>query len=124
MTTTSSAGRSNDGESTSVEFPPPLSTTDRMRRAATFWSSAIPIVASYYGLISRLKLQELLSGGAYKLPPDEEEALWKGLHAAGAEKLADTITHLKGFYVKVSGIVARQVLPRGATGPLSLTVTS
>jgi len=83
----------------SVEFPPPLSKVDRLKRATTFWSTALPIVASYYGLISRLKLQELLSGN--KLPAEEEELLWKGLHASGAEKLADTIQNLKGFYVKV-----------------------
>jgi hypothetical protein len=44
----------------SVEFPPPLSQVDRLKRAATFWSTAIPIVANYYGLIGSIKLQELL----------------------------------------------------------------
>jgi hypothetical protein len=46
--------------SSSIEFPPPLSTLDRMKRAATFWSTTIPIVANYYGLIGNIKLQELL----------------------------------------------------------------
>lgn len=44
----------------SVEFPPPLSRVDRLTRAATFWSKAIPIVANYYGLIGNIKLQEIM----------------------------------------------------------------
>ena len=39
-----------------VEFPPPQSAIDRFKRAATFWSTALPIVADYYGLISRIKM--------------------------------------------------------------------
>lgn len=57
-----SSGRAmdNDNDVDNVEFPPPLSSLDRMKRAATFWSTAIPIVANYYGLIGNLKLKELL----------------------------------------------------------------
>jgi hypothetical protein len=43
-----------------VEFPPPLSRVDRLTRAATFWSKALPIVANYYGLIGNIKLQEIM----------------------------------------------------------------
>ena len=43
-----------------VAFPPPLSATDRLKRAATFWSTAVPIIANYYGLIGTLKLNEIL----------------------------------------------------------------
>ena len=43
-----------------VEFPPPLSAWDRTKRAATFYSTAIPIIANYYKLIGNLKLQEIL----------------------------------------------------------------
>jgi hypothetical protein len=53
-----------------VEFPPPLSTLDRMKRAATFWSTTIPIVANYYGLIGNIKLQELLGN---KMTEDDVE---------------------------------------------------
>jgi aarF domain-containing kinase len=86
-----------------VEFPPPLTTAQRLQRAATFWSTAIPIVASYYGLISRIKLQELLGD---KLSDAEVEKLWKAQHASGAEKLSETITQLKGFYVKTAQIIS------------------
>jgi aarF domain-containing kinase len=86
-----------------IEFPPPLTPAQRLKRAATFWSTALPIVASYYGLISRIKLQELLGD---KLSESEVERLWKAQHAAGAEKLSETITELKGFYVKTAQIIS------------------
>ena len=93
----------NEHGNASVEFPPPLSKVERLKRATTFWSTALPIVASYYGIISRLKLQEILGG---KLDQGKEEELWKALHTNGAEKLAETITDLKGFYVKTAQIIS------------------
>ena len=59
----------DDSEIGEVEFPPPLSSWDRTKRAATFYSTAVPIIANYYGLIGNLKIQELL--GTEKF--DEEE---------------------------------------------------
>jgi hypothetical protein len=75
-----------------VEFPPPLSTLGRLQRAATFWSVAIPIVAQYYGLISKIKLQEILGT---PLSSDQVEQLWQAQHEHGATKLADVVTDLK-----------------------------
>jgi hypothetical protein len=66
MTTSSEFNDQNDinddvdDDIEDVEFPPPLSTFDTFKRAATFWSTAIPIIANYYGLIGNVKLQELL----------------------------------------------------------------
>jgi aarF domain-containing kinase len=91
-------------QNNSVEFPPPIGRVDRLKRAATFWSTALPIVASYYGLISRLRLQELLGGEA--LSEEQVESMWDALHEDGAAKLADTITDLKGFYVKTAQIIS------------------
>ena len=45
-----------------VDFPPPLSTVDRLKRAAKFWSSALPIVLSYYSLYAEMRLRETLLG--------------------------------------------------------------
>jgi len=62
-TTTNSAAMSSDAakvDTMVVESPPPLSKLERLQRAASFWSTAIPIVANYYGLIGRIKLQERL----------------------------------------------------------------
>ena len=66
-------GNKNESESTtleSIEFPPPLSSMDRLKRAATFWSTAVPIVANYYGIIGKTKLQELMG---QKLTDEEIE---------------------------------------------------
>jgi len=54
-----------------VEFPPPLSTVDRFKRAAKFWSSAVPIVLSYYSLYAEMKLKESLLGTS--MSQDEAE---------------------------------------------------
>ena len=94
---------SSTGNFEGVEFPPPLTNAQRLQRAATFWSTALPIVAGYYGLISRLKLQELLGD---RLSDAEVEKLWKQQHEVGAEKLSETITELKGFYVKTAQIIS------------------
>ena len=52
-----------------VEFPPPLTSIDQMKRAATFYSTAVPIIANYIGLIGNIKLQEMLKSESL----DEED---------------------------------------------------
>ena len=42
---------------TSLEFPPPLTKVQRVQRAAKFWSSAIPIVLSYYSKDAELRVK-------------------------------------------------------------------
>lgn len=95
---------SSSSNQENVEFPPPLSPVDRLKRGATFWSTAVPIIASYYGLISRIKLQELVLDNP--MTEEEIEALWDAQHQDGAKKLAETITELKGFYVKTAQIIS------------------
>jgi hypothetical protein len=63
-TPTTNVYSEKDNTVESVEFPPPLSDIDRLKRAAKFWSTAIPIVANYYGLIGGLKLQEIFGDQA------------------------------------------------------------
>jgi len=106
LETTASDSDTENDENTiqDVEFPPPLSPWDRTKRAATFYSTAIPIVANYYGLIGNLKIKELL--GTEKLSEAEIEKLWDIQHQDGAEKLSKVITELKGFYVKTAQIIA------------------
>lgn len=87
-----------------VEFPPPLSSWDRTKRAATFYSTAVPIIANYYGLIGNLKVQELM--GTEKFSEEEIERLWNSQHEDGAKKLCDVVTELKGFYVKTAQIIS------------------
>lgn len=102
-----------------VEFPPPLTKVQRLQRAAKFWSSALPIVLSYYSKDAELRVKEAFTGE--KLTADEEERVWNEQHEAGARKLADTITSLKGFYVKTAQIIAsrRDLFPPEYTEALS-----
>jgi len=106
-------------ESTTVEFPPPLSKVDRLKRAAKFWSSALPIIGSYYTKSTELKLREVLKGET--LSEEEQKIIWDSQHSEGAVKLADTITSLKGFYVKTAQIIAsrKDLFPEQYTEALS-----
>mmetsp|Transcript_3909 Transcript_3909/g.8730 ORF Transcript_3909/g.8730 Transcript_3909/m.8730 type:complete len:611 (+) Transcript_3909:129-1961(+) len=103
----------------SIEFPPPLTQTQRLARAAKFWSSALPIVLSYYSKNAQLRVQEAFTG--VPLTPHEEQLIWNEQHRQGASKLADTITSLKGFYVKTAQIIAsrRDLFPPEYTEALS-----
>ena len=114
--TSSSAAVEDDGGPS--EFPPPLSNVDRLKRAAKFWSEAIPIVANYYGLIGNIKLQELLGN---ELSESDIEKLWDEKHADGAGKLAKTITELEGFYAKTAQIISsrQDLFPKQYTDALS-----
>mmetsp|Transcript_4267 Transcript_4267/g.4543 ORF Transcript_4267/g.4543 Transcript_4267/m.4543 type:complete len:628 (+) Transcript_4267:242-2125(+) len=124
-TTTSSSSdigtsaNNEDGSFGGVEFPPPLSTIDGIKRAATFYSTVVPIIANYYGLIGNLKVKELM--GKESLDEEDIERLWDVLHQDGAEKLADVTTELKGFYVKVAQIVStrQDLFPKQYTDTLS-----
>ncbi|KAL7486250.1 hypothetical protein ACHAW6_011850 [Cyclotella cf. meneghiniana] len=103
----------------SVEFPPPLTQVERLQRAAKFWSSAIPIVLSYYSKSAELRVKEAFTGVA--LTDEEQELIWNEQHEKGAKKLADTITSLKGFYVKTAQIISsrRDLFPPEYTDALS-----
>jgi len=108
-----------ESEEFEIEFPPPLSKVDRLKRAAKFWSSALPIVGAYYSLSTEIYIRENVLGE--NLSTDDIEMLWSLQHQKGAEKLADTITSLKGFYVKTAQIIAsrRDLFPMQYTEALS-----
>jgi hypothetical protein len=93
--TASVDNNNNNNNNDNIAFPPPLTRVQSLQRAATFWSRTLPIVAGYYGLISQIKLQELMGS-----PVQDVERLWSEQHLDGAEKLARVVTELKGFYVK------------------------
>jgi hypothetical protein len=80
-----------------IEFPPPLSSWDRTKRAATFYGTAIPIIANYYGLIGNLKLQEILGTERFSeeeievrlkmtcmIGASDKEFVWSGLVLEGS----------------------------------------
>lgn len=108
-----------DDDLESIEFPPPLGTLDRLKRAATFWSTAVPIVANYYGIIGKTRMNELLGR---KMTEEEIEKMWATQHENGARKLAGTVTDLKGFYVKTAQIISARedLFPKQYTDALSI----
>jgi aarF domain-containing kinase len=113
----------NDIQPTStvaIDFPPPLTKVERLQRAAKFWSSALPIVLSYYSKSAELRVKESFTGVA--LTEEEQELVWSEQHERGARKLADTITSLKGFYVKTAQIISsrRDLFPKEYTEALSI----
>ena len=109
----------NDSDADDVTFPAPLSKVDRLKRAATFWSTAVPIIASYYGKYAEMKIREKVTGEC--LDEDECQIIWDEQHDDGSKKLADTISSLKGFYVKTAQIIAsrRDLFPEQYTDALS-----
>lgn len=103
----------------SAEFPPPLSKVDRLKRAAKFWSTAVPIIGSYYQKMAEMKLREGLLGQT--LTEEEMDEIWDAEHEKGAVKLADTVASLKGFYVKTAQIISSRgdLFPEQYTEALS-----
>jgi len=118
----SSADNDNDNNNSNVivDFPPPLTNVERLQRAAKFWTSAIPIVLSYYSKDAELRVKEAFTGTP--LTEIEKRIIWNERHAIGARKLADTITSLKGFYVKTAQIISsrRDLFPPEYTEALSM----
>ncbi len=102
-----------------IEFPPPLSKVDRLKRATRFWSTAVPIVLSYYSKSAELRATEAFTGAS--LTEAEQQIIWEEQHQKGAAKLAEIITSLKGFYVKTAQIIAsrRDLFPKEYTEALS-----
>ena len=96
-----------------VVFPPPLTPVDRLKRAATFWASALTNIAGYYSFMSTLPFRDQ--------DDDDLESLWSEQHARAAEELSRVITELKGFYVKSAQIVStrQDLFPREFTDALS-----
>jgi aarF domain-containing kinase len=103
-----------------VDFPPPLTNVERLQRAAKFWTAALPIVLSYYSKDAELRVKETFTG--IPLTDIEKQIIWNEQHTLGARKLADTITSLKGFYVKTAQIISsrRDLFPPEYTDALSM----
>ncbi|KAL7571549.1 hypothetical protein ACA910_020966 [Epithemia clementina (nom. ined.)] len=120
-TTTTTTSRINTKNVESVEFPPPLSASDRLKRSLEFYSTAVPVILNYYRLLWNIKWQQWLSGGS-ALTEQEIEDLWDALHEEGAEQIKQVITQLKGFYVKTAQIISsrRDLFPRQYTDALSI----
>lgn len=99
---------SDDDEA--VEFPPPLSSVDRLKRAATFWSVAVPIVANYYGKFAEMKLREGLLGETMSDEEIEVRASVSSHDVGEISHLETKWTHLTEasmwLFDRVSGILS------------------
>ena len=78
--------------------------TAPLRRAATFWNIATPVVAKYLGQVASIELQERLSGTC--LSDEECDLAYQSAHDAGADAFRKTVDDLGGFYVKTGQIIA------------------
>jgi aarF domain-containing kinase len=116
---TSVSTSDGDSDIPNVEFPPPLSQVEMLKRAAKFWSTAVPIVLSYYTKGAELQASRAFTG--VSLSEEEEQIIWEEQHEKGALKLAEIITSLKGFYVKTAQIIAsrQDLFPKEYTEALS-----
>lgn len=87
-------------------IPGPLSPFQRIQRAATFWSRVVPILGNY--AMIRRKLETAKEKGE-PISAEEEAKLWEEAHDWGSERLAATISDLKGFYVKSGQVISTRV---------------
>ena len=78
----------------------PLSGPARVKRALTFYSKVVPILAAYK--VAEKKAE--VTGAS----EEEAEKVYQELHDWGSERLEGAIQELKGFYVK-TGQVMRSV---------------
>eukprot|EP00965_Chrysotila_dentata_P204553 6182408-Pleurochrysis_carterae.AAC.2 len=88
----------------SSDFPGPLSATEQMARAATFWTRVFPVLTSYLQVYFAIQFRERLLGQC--LDEEECELTWSAQHERGADVVAKVIQDLKGFYVKTGQIIA------------------
>ena len=83
-----------------------MSTIERISRAASFYSAAIPVFASYMLLANKFKLQKATS---QSISAEAEESEYKKLHEWGSHLMTEKIKELRGFYVKTGQIISTRV---------------
>ena len=66
----------------------------------------MPIVLSYYGKYAEIAIREKVSGKDNGFTDDDIQRIWDEQHEIGADKLANVMASLKGFYVKTAQIIA------------------
>jgi len=111
----------NEGDEVEVSFPPPLTRIQSTERAITFWSTALPIILSYYGKYSEIAIREKVLGKDKGFSDEDIQKIWDEQHEIGADKLANVMGSLKGFYVKTAQIIAsrQDLFPKQYTEALS-----
>jgi len=100
------AAEGGQTESNSVEFPPPLSSLQRTKRAIEFYKRVLPVLAAYKAKEVQLDLKRKLGN---EVTQEEEDQIWKDLDEWGSQRIADTIQEMKGFYVKTGQVISTRV---------------
>lgn len=102
-----------------VEFPAPLTETEKLARAGTFWWKVMPLITGYSKLLLELGFREKVLGQG--LSKAESEERWNEEHEQGAQVLSKAINDMKGFYAKTGQIIASRhdLFPQPYTEQLS-----
>eukprot|EP01038_Epipyxis_sp_PR26KG_P010023 gene10023-13479_t len=105
----------------SIEIEKPLSISQRVGRALSFYSAAIPIFVSYKSLELSLKVRR--DSLNEQVTPEQEEAMFQAIHDWGSNIISKKIQELKGFYVKTGQIISTRVdiFPEQYTSKLAMT---
>mmetsp|Transcript_57456 Transcript_57456/g.140228 ORF Transcript_57456/g.140228 Transcript_57456/m.140228 type:complete len:638 (+) Transcript_57456:114-2027(+) len=88
-------------------FPPPLTSTQRVARALSFYKRIIPVLAKYKAKEIEIQLKRKIDKDA--ISPEEEEQIWADLDEWGSTVVADTIKEMRGFYVKSGQVISTRV---------------
>uniref|UniRef100_A0A0G4FBR3 Protein kinase domain-containing protein n=1 Tax=Chromera velia CCMP2878 TaxID=1169474 RepID=A0A0G4FBR3_9ALVE len=89
--------------SAGVQWPQPLSFTERLQRTAKFWSVGLPILLAYK--VEEAKMAYAKEAGEGLLE-EEEETRWNELHEWGSDAMLECIKDLKGYYVKTGQVIS------------------
>jgi aarF domain-containing kinase len=84
-----------------VDFPPPLTSMQRTKRAIEFYKRVLPVLAAYKAKELEFKLK--------KTPEEEQQRAWQELDEWGSTRIAETIHDMKGFYVKTGQVISTRV---------------
>lgn len=117
----SEASLSLFGGSNAVNPSSSLNPFQRLSRALSFYSSAIPIFFAYKRLATEIQLREEYLKQQYT--EEEKSRLFNQLHDWGSDEIVKKINELKGFYVKTGQIISTRVdiFPPQYTSKLSIT---
>mmetsp|Transcript_30809 Transcript_30809/g.46972 ORF Transcript_30809/g.46972 Transcript_30809/m.46972 type:complete len:608 (-) Transcript_30809:16-1839(-) len=101
-------GGSNDSNNDGgVDFPPPLTTVQRTKRAIEFYKRVLPVLAAYKAKEVELDLRRKTG---FNIPDtQEEEQMWADMDEWGSSRIAETIQEMKGFYVKTGQVISTRV---------------
>ena len=99
-----------------------LTLQERLSRAVSFYSMAVPVFTSYKFLEESTKFKR--NTLHLNISVEEEEAAYQKLHDWGSDAMVAKINELKGFYVKTGQIISTRVdiFPAQYTSKLAITL--